>query len=103
MAKQSPISGAGIPIIGAPPPENYAIGDPEEDGGAVTLGLTVTPPQALQLFGQYMQQQRAKGQGPAAHFVLLWIFVSKGFNFVFRRVAALESRITKLEKKTDSP
>ena len=89
----------GGPTIIGEKVQEYAVGDPTEEGAAVTLQLTVTPKQAAQMFGGYVGNRKRMGKGLPEEFTLLWIATSKGQNFLMRENKALLERIEKLEKQ----
>lgn len=97
MAKTTKVEG-GVPIIGEKKID-YPIGDPTEPGAAVTLQLNVTPEQAAQMFGSYVQKRRAMGKGLPEQFTLQWIAASKGQSFLMREHEALRKRFEELESK----
>jgi len=90
----------GVPIIGEKV-EKYALGDPTEEGSSVTLQLTVTPVQAAQMFGRYVNNRKVQGKGLPEEFTLLWIAASKGQYFLMEENKKLRKRIEKLEKKVE--
>lgn len=91
----------GGPTIIGETVQEYAIGDPTEEGAAVTLQLTVTPKQAAQMFGRFVGNRKARGKGLPEEFTLLWVATSKGQNFLMRENEALRKRLDKAEERID--